>query len=53
MDPGPEGKVFTKNYELSIGSFEELDAEERLHGLQVAEDGKGEQASHCKCQTHL
>lgn len=46
MDPGPEGKVFTKSYELSIDSFEELDAEEWLHGLQIAEDGKGEQASH-------
>lgn len=45
MDPGPEGKVFTKSYELSIDSFEELDAEEWLHGLQIAEDGKGEQAS--------
>lgn len=48
MDPGPEGKVFTKSYELSIDSFEELDAEEWLHGLQIAEDGKGEQAS-CFC----
>ncbi|KAK2545173.1 Phka1 [Columba livia] len=38
MDPGPEGKVFAKSYELSIGSFEELDAEEWLHGLQIAED---------------
>ncbi|XP_063202626.1 phosphorylase b kinase regulatory subunit alpha, skeletal muscle isoform isoform X4 [Chroicocephalus ridibundus] len=38
MDPGPEGKVFTKSYELSIDSFEELDAEEWLHGLQIAED---------------
>uniref|UniRef100_A0A663MC72 Phosphorylase b kinase regulatory subunit n=1 Tax=Athene cunicularia TaxID=194338 RepID=A0A663MC72_ATHCN len=25
MDPGPEGKVFAKSYELSIDSFEELD----------------------------
>lgn len=47
MDPGPEGKVFAKRYELSIDSFEELDAEEWLHGLQIAEDGKGEQASCC------
>ncbi|XP_075018777.1 phosphorylase b kinase regulatory subunit alpha, skeletal muscle isoform isoform X5 [Calonectris borealis] len=39
MDPGPEGKVFAKSYELSIGSFEELDVEEWLHGLQIAEDG--------------
>uniref|UniRef100_A0A663MD86 Phosphorylase b kinase regulatory subunit n=1 Tax=Athene cunicularia TaxID=194338 RepID=A0A663MD86_ATHCN len=31
MDPGPEGKVFAKSYELSIDSFEELDAEEWLH----------------------
>ncbi|NWI72004.1 KPB1 kinase, partial [Todus mexicanus] len=38
MDPGPEGKVFAKSYELCIDSFEELDAEEWLHGLQVAED---------------
>ncbi|NWU90082.1 KPB1 kinase, partial [Upupa epops] len=38
MDPGPEGKVFDKSYKLSIDSFEELDAEEWLHGLQVAED---------------
>uniref|UniRef100_A0A8B9J1X4 Phosphorylase b kinase regulatory subunit n=1 Tax=Amazona collaria TaxID=241587 RepID=A0A8B9J1X4_9PSIT len=38
MDPGPEGKVFAKSYELSTGSFEELDAEEWLHGLQIAED---------------
>ncbi|NXG63692.1 KPB1 kinase, partial [Hemiprocne comata] len=38
MDPGPEGKVFAKSCELSIDSFEELDAEEWLHGLQVAED---------------
>uniref|UniRef100_A0A8B9NS33 Phosphorylase b kinase regulatory subunit n=1 Tax=Accipiter nisus TaxID=211598 RepID=A0A8B9NS33_9AVES len=38
MDPGPEGKVFAKSYELSIDSFEELDAEEWLHGLQIAED---------------
>ncbi|XP_074003791.1 phosphorylase b kinase regulatory subunit alpha, skeletal muscle isoform isoform X6 [Numenius arquata] len=41
MDPGPEGKVFTKSYELSIDSFEELDAEEWLHGLQIAEDDVG------------
>jgi len=47
MDPGPEGKVFAKSYKLSIDSFEELDAEEWLHGLQIAEDGKGEQASCC------
>ncbi|KFV50905.1 Phosphorylase b kinase regulatory subunit alpha, skeletal muscle isoform, partial [Gavia stellata] len=38
MDPGPEGKVFAKSYELSIDSFEELYAEEWLHGLQIAED---------------
>uniref|UniRef100_A0A8C4VAH3 Phosphorylase b kinase regulatory subunit n=1 Tax=Falco tinnunculus TaxID=100819 RepID=A0A8C4VAH3_FALTI len=38
MDPGPEGKVFAKSYELSIDSFEELDTEKWLHGLQVAED---------------
>ncbi|KFQ09381.1 Phosphorylase b kinase regulatory subunit alpha, skeletal muscle isoform, partial [Leptosomus discolor] len=38
MDPGPEGKVFAKSYELSIDSFEELDAKEWLHGLQIAED---------------
>ncbi|KFP89158.1 Phosphorylase b kinase regulatory subunit alpha, skeletal muscle isoform, partial [Apaloderma vittatum] len=38
MDPGPEGKVFDKSYELSIDSFAELDAEEWLHGLQIAED---------------
>uniref|UniRef100_A0A8C3K269 Phosphorylase b kinase regulatory subunit n=1 Tax=Calidris pygmaea TaxID=425635 RepID=A0A8C3K269_9CHAR len=38
MDPGPEGKVFTTSYELSIDSFEELDAEKWLHGLQIAED---------------
>ncbi|KFQ17709.1 Phosphorylase b kinase regulatory subunit alpha, skeletal muscle isoform, partial [Merops nubicus] len=38
MDPGPEGKVFAKSYELSIDSFEELDAKEWLHGLHVAED---------------
>uniref|UniRef100_A0A8C3REE6 Phosphorylase b kinase regulatory subunit n=1 Tax=Cyanoderma ruficeps TaxID=181631 RepID=A0A8C3REE6_9PASS len=38
MDPGPEGKVFAKNYRLSSGSFEKLDIEEWLHGLQVAED---------------
>uniref|UniRef100_A0A8C3K1Q0 Phosphorylase b kinase regulatory subunit n=1 Tax=Calidris pygmaea TaxID=425635 RepID=A0A8C3K1Q0_9CHAR len=31
MDPGPEGKVFTTSYELSIDSFEELDAEKWLH----------------------
>ncbi|NWU68346.1 KPB1 kinase, partial [Pterocles burchelli] len=37
MDPGPEGKVFAKSCEL-IDSFEELDAEEWLHGLQIAED---------------
>lgn len=47
MDPGPEGKVFAKSYRLSSHSFEELDAKEWLHGLQVAEDGKGEQASDC------
>ncbi|XP_050757610.1 phosphorylase b kinase regulatory subunit alpha, skeletal muscle isoform isoform X3 [Gymnogyps californianus] len=41
MDPGPEGKVFAKSYELSIDSFEELDAEEWLHGLQIAEDDVG------------
>ncbi|XP_075576458.1 phosphorylase b kinase regulatory subunit alpha, skeletal muscle isoform isoform X3 [Pelecanus crispus] len=41
MDPGPEGKVFAKNYELSIDSFEELDADEWLHGLQIAEDDVG------------
>ncbi|KFV85828.1 Phosphorylase b kinase regulatory subunit alpha, skeletal muscle isoform, partial [Struthio camelus australis] len=34
MDPGPEGKVFANDYELSIDSFEELDPEEWLHGLQ-------------------
>ncbi|XP_051485922.1 phosphorylase b kinase regulatory subunit alpha, skeletal muscle isoform isoform X3 [Apus apus] len=38
MDPGPEGKVFAKSCGLSIDSFEELNAEEWLHGLQVAED---------------
>ncbi|RMB98183.1 hypothetical protein DUI87_25086 [Hirundo rustica rustica] len=38
MDPGPEGKVFAKSYRLSSDSFEKLDAEEWLHGLQVAED---------------
>ncbi|XP_055673956.1 phosphorylase b kinase regulatory subunit alpha, skeletal muscle isoform isoform X1 [Falco biarmicus] len=38
MDPGPEGKVFAKSYKLSIDSFEELDTEKWLHGLQVAED---------------
>ncbi|NXT96358.1 KPB1 kinase, partial [Anhinga rufa] len=38
MDPGPEGKVFAKSYELSIDSFEDLDTEEWLHGLQIAED---------------
>ncbi|KFM11127.1 Phosphorylase b kinase regulatory subunit alpha, skeletal muscle isoform, partial [Aptenodytes forsteri] len=38
MDPGPEGKVFAESYELSIDSFEELHAEEWLHGLQIAED---------------
>ncbi|XP_054244705.1 phosphorylase b kinase regulatory subunit alpha, skeletal muscle isoform isoform X1 [Indicator indicator] len=32
MDPGPEGKVFAESYELSIDSFQELDAEEWLHG---------------------
>uniref|UniRef100_A0A8C3UZ81 Phosphorylase b kinase regulatory subunit n=1 Tax=Catharus ustulatus TaxID=91951 RepID=A0A8C3UZ81_CATUS len=42
MDPGPEGKVFAKSYRLSSHSFEKLDAKEWLHGLQVAEDGKGE-----------
>lgn len=47
MDPGPEGKVFAKSYRFSSDSFEKLDAKEWLHGLQVAEDGKGEQASHC------
>lgn len=47
MDPGPEGKVFANGYELGIDSFEELDPEEWLHGLQLAEDGKGEQASRC------
>ncbi|XP_059680526.1 phosphorylase b kinase regulatory subunit alpha, skeletal muscle isoform isoform X3 [Gavia stellata] len=41
MDPGPEGKVFAKSYELSIDSFEELYAEEWLHGLQIAEDDVG------------
>ncbi|XP_068007944.1 phosphorylase b kinase regulatory subunit alpha, skeletal muscle isoform isoform X2 [Melanerpes formicivorus] len=38
MDPGPEGKVFAESYKLSIDSFQELDAEEWLHGLQIAED---------------
>ncbi|XP_048174388.1 phosphorylase b kinase regulatory subunit alpha, skeletal muscle isoform isoform X4 [Corvus hawaiiensis] len=38
MDPGPEGKVFAKSYRLSSDSFEKLDTEEWLHGLQVAED---------------
>ncbi|NWR08451.1 KPB1 kinase, partial [Paradoxornis webbianus] len=38
MDPGPEGKVSAKSYRLSSDSFEKLDAEEWLHGLQVAED---------------
>uniref|UniRef100_A0A8B9QEW1 Phosphorylase b kinase regulatory subunit n=1 Tax=Apteryx owenii TaxID=8824 RepID=A0A8B9QEW1_APTOW len=38
MDPGPEGKVFASDYELSIDSFEELDPEEWLHGLQLADD---------------
>ncbi|XP_054244707.1 phosphorylase b kinase regulatory subunit alpha, skeletal muscle isoform isoform X3 [Indicator indicator] len=41
MDPGPEGKVFAESYELSIDSFQELDAEEWLHGLQIAEDDVG------------
>lgn len=47
MDSGPEGKIFAKSYRLSSDSFEKLDAEEWLHGLQVAEDGKGDQASQC------
>ncbi|NXM76151.1 KPB1 kinase, partial [Serilophus lunatus] len=38
MDPGPEGKVFAESYRLSSESFEKLDAEEWLHGLQVSED---------------
>ncbi|KFP05649.1 Phosphorylase b kinase regulatory subunit alpha, skeletal muscle isoform, partial [Calypte anna] len=38
MDPGSEGKVFVKSCKLSIDSFKELDAEEWLHGLQIAED---------------
>ncbi|NXF09354.1 KPB1 kinase, partial [Smithornis capensis] len=38
MDPGPEGKVFAESYGLSSASFEKLDNEEWLHGLQVAED---------------
>ncbi|XP_053932068.1 phosphorylase b kinase regulatory subunit alpha, skeletal muscle isoform isoform X1 [Cuculus canorus] len=38
MDPGPEGKVFAKHYKLSIDSFEELNTEEWLHGLHIAED---------------
>ncbi|NXK67626.1 KPB1 kinase, partial [Sylvietta virens] len=38
MDPGPEGKVFAKSYKLSSDSFEKLDTEGWLHGLQVAED---------------
>ncbi|XP_068813792.1 phosphorylase b kinase regulatory subunit alpha, skeletal muscle isoform isoform X4 [Struthio camelus] len=41
MDPGPEGKVFANDYELSIDSFEELDPEEWLHGLQLADDDVG------------
>ncbi|NXM79886.1 KPB1 kinase, partial [Oenanthe oenanthe] len=44
MDPGPEGKVFAKSYRLSSDIFEKLDAKEWLRGLQVADDGKGEQA---------
>uniref|UniRef100_A0A669PRJ0 Phosphorylase b kinase regulatory subunit n=1 Tax=Phasianus colchicus TaxID=9054 RepID=A0A669PRJ0_PHACC len=38
MDPGPEGKVFASGYKLGLDSFEELDPEEWLHGLQFAED---------------
>ncbi|NXE54870.1 KPB1 kinase, partial [Casuarius casuarius] len=38
MDPGSEGKVFANDYELGIDSFEELDPEEWLHGLQLADD---------------
>ncbi|XP_021261450.1 phosphorylase b kinase regulatory subunit alpha, skeletal muscle isoform isoform X6 [Numida meleagris] len=38
MDPGPEGKVFANGYKLGLDSFEELDPEEWLHGLQFAED---------------
>ncbi|XP_027551876.1 phosphorylase b kinase regulatory subunit alpha, skeletal muscle isoform isoform X2 [Neopelma chrysocephalum] len=38
MDPGPEGKVFAESYRLCSDSFEELDSEEWLHGLQVAEE---------------
>ncbi|NXS89991.1 KPB1 kinase, partial [Erpornis zantholeuca] len=34
MDPGPEGKVYAKSYRLSSDSFEKLDTEEWLHGLQ-------------------
>ncbi|XP_027518123.1 phosphorylase b kinase regulatory subunit alpha, skeletal muscle isoform isoform X1 [Corapipo altera] len=38
MDPGPEGKVFAESYRLCSDSFEELDSEDWLHGLQVAEE---------------
>ncbi|XP_072191715.1 phosphorylase b kinase regulatory subunit alpha, skeletal muscle isoform isoform X2 [Excalfactoria chinensis] len=38
MDSGPEGKVFANSYKLGLDSFEELDPEEWLHGLQFAED---------------
>uniref|UniRef100_A0A8D0FV66 Phosphorylase b kinase regulatory subunit n=1 Tax=Strix occidentalis caurina TaxID=311401 RepID=A0A8D0FV66_STROC len=45
MDPGPEGKVFAKSYELSIDSFEELDAEEWLHDVGMYVPSKIFQAS--------
>lgn len=42
MDPGPEGKLYSDDYNLSIDSFSELESEEWLHGLQLADDGKEE-----------
>ncbi|XP_019337473.2 phosphorylase b kinase regulatory subunit alpha, skeletal muscle isoform isoform X4 [Alligator mississippiensis] len=41
MDPGPEGKLYSDDYNLSIDSFSELESEEWLHGLQLADDDVG------------
>uniref|UniRef100_A0ABM5EWK5 Phosphorylase b kinase regulatory subunit n=1 Tax=Pogona vitticeps TaxID=103695 RepID=A0ABM5EWK5_9SAUR len=38
MDAGLEGKLYADDYGLSLESFQDLDAEDWLHGFQLAED---------------
>ncbi|XP_070616202.1 phosphorylase b kinase regulatory subunit alpha, skeletal muscle isoform isoform X2 [Erythrolamprus reginae] len=38
MDAGQEGKIYAGHYGLSLGSFQDLDPEDWMHGFQLADD---------------